>query len=171
MPYVSLADLAERPGAQELSEVATAQHLPLVEYELMDATLRGADRSAWSADEIAAADAVVVRIEDAISDADALIDGYLAKRGYPLPLNPVHRLVTGWSRAITRYLLNKDRISDPKSDPVARDYNDALRFLAQVADGSFSIGADDPLTTGSSTDVRFGGEETVFNRDQLRGFR
>lgn len=172
MGYISLPDLAERPGAQELSQVATAQHQPLVDYALLDATLRGLDRAAWSAAEQAAADAVVARINEAITEADDLINGHLAKRGYTLPLAPAPNLVKGWSRAITRYLLNKDRIADPRTDPVARDYSDALKFLALTADGKFSLGADDPLATdSSSTDVRFDGEDNVFARGELRSFR
>lgn len=172
MAYVSLPELAERPGAQELSQVATAQHLPLVDYALLDATLRGLDRAAWPEEEQAAADAVVARITDAVIQADDLINGYLAKRGYALPLTPVPLLVKGWSRAITRYLLNKDRIADARTDPVARDYSDALKFLALTADGKFSLGADDPLAgESSSTDVRFDGEPNVFARRELRSFR
>ena len=88
MSYISHVQLAERPGARELAEVATATHEHIVAAELMEATLQGGDRSAWSADEIAVADDALQRIDDAVSDAQATIDGFLGKRGY-LPLNPV----------------------------------------------------------------------------------
>ncbi|MFS4552614.1 gp436 family protein [Comamonas resistens] len=172
MAYIDPTDLAERPGARELAQVATAEHRPIVDTELMDATLRGGDRSKWSAADQADADVAMARVLDAVAEADALIDGFLAKRGYTLPLAPVPRLVTGWSRSIARYLLHKSRISMESNDPIVRDYRDALKLLQLTADGKFSLGADDVVATGgSSTDVRFSYPEPVFGRKQLNSFR
>lgn len=170
MPYVTHIELAERPGARELAQVASTEHQAIVDYELMDATLRGGDRSAWLADAIAEADQALARIDDAVTEADGLIDGFLAKRGY-LPLSPVPPVVTGWSRAIARYLLHKGRISDDRTDPIARDYRDALKLLQLTADGKFSLGAEDPVVVAGGTDVRFSGDANVFGRDQLGAFR
>lgn len=172
MPYITHAELAERPGARELAQVATAEHKPIVDYGLMDATLRDLDRAAWTVPELEVADAALARIDDAIQDADALIDGFLVRRGYPLPLNPVPSVVVVWSRAITRYHLHKDRKSMEATDPIVRDYRDALKLLQLTADGKFSLGAGDPVAnSGAGTDVRFSGAPTVFGRDQLRSFR
>ena len=73
----------------------------------------------------------------------------------------------------TRYLLNKDRMTDESKDPVARDYRDALKLLGLLAAGKFSLGADDPAAPAAtgSTDVRFDSAPTVFNRKQLHAFR
>jgi phage gp36-like protein len=170
VPYVSLPDLAERPGARELAQVASREHGQIVDYALMDATLRGTARTAWGSAAQADADAAAARITDAVAEADALIDGFLARRGY-LPLDPVPGVVTAWSRAIARYLLHKGRISDDK-DPIVRDYRDALRLLQLTADGKFSLGADDAaLAANRQGDVRFVGGSKVFGRDSLRGFR
>ena len=177
MPYITHTELAERPGARELAQVATADNLRVIDFELMDASLRGADRSAWSAGDLTAADDALRRIDDAVTEADALIDGYLAKRGYALPLDlaaaSTRKLIAGWSRAITRYLLQKDSISEEKTSPIARDYRDALRLLQLTAEGKFSLGADDPQASGTSasTDVRFSFPEPVFGRKELRSFR
>lgn len=172
MPYITPFDLAERPGARELAQVATAEHKRIVESDLMDATLRSADRSRWSATDQADADEALARIVDAVAEADSTIDGFLAKRGYALPLAPVPKLVAGWSRAIARYLLHKSRISMETNDPIVRDYRDALKLLQLTADGKFSLGADDTVATGgSSTDVRFSYPEPVFGRRELRSFR
>lgn len=178
MPYISTAELAERPGAREIALLATSDGAATVDYELMDATLRGTDRSAWSAGELVEADAALQRVQDAVAEADALIDGYLAQRGYTLPLalaptSSGKSMLTVWSRAITRYLLNGSRITDESKDPVARDYRDALRRLAEVAAGKLSLGGTDPEApaNASQTDVRFEGAPTVFGRDQLRYFR
>lgn len=154
MSYISHIQLAERPGARELAEVATAEHETLVDYALMEATLTGADRSAWSADEVAVADDALQRIDDAVSDAESLIDGFLAQRGY-LPLDPVPGVVTTWARAITRYYLHKHRLGTDAQDPIVRDYQDAMKLLKLTAEGKFSLGADDPVASADSMDVQF----------------
>lgn len=172
MQYITAVQLAERPGARELAQVATAEHVRVVPSALMEATLRGGDRSGWSADEVAAADDALQRIEDAVRQAESLIDGYLARRGYALPLDPVPELVTGWARDIARYLLHKDRGGKEDSDPIVRAYRDALKFLELTATGKFSLGAVDPITSNpNNLDVRFETADNVFSRDQLRSFR
>ena len=178
MPYITHAELAERPGARELAMLASAEHTAVVDAALLDATLRGLDRSAWPPEALAAADATLARIADAVAEADSLIDGFLAQRGYALPLAlpPVSasRSVLGaWSRAVSRYLLHKSRISDETKDPIVRDYRDALKMLGLLAQGKFSLGADDPARAPASagTDVRFNSAPAIFGRDQLRSFR
>lgn len=178
MPYITTAELAERPGAREIALLATSDDAATVDYALMDATLRGADRSAWPADELVQADAALQRVLDAVAEAGAVIDGYLAQRGYALPLDlpPTaagKSLLTVWARAIARYLLNGQRITDEAKDPVARDYRDALKMLGQLAAGKLSLGGTDPTApaNATSTDVRFDSAPRVFGRDQLRNFR
>lgn len=178
MAYISPAELAERPGAREIAQVASLPHQMVRDEALMDATLRGTDRSLWTAEQVADADKALARVHDAISEAGAVIDAHLVQRGYQLPLqlpsnSTGKSLVTSWARAITRYLLNQNRVVDASKDPVARDYQDALKLLNQMAQGKLSLGAGDPQAAAntSSTDVRFSGGAPVFSRDQLRGFR
>lgn len=178
MAYITPAELAERPGASEIAQVASLAHQMVRDAALMDATLRGTDRSRWSADEQAAADIALARVQDAIAEAGALIDGYLVQRGYTLPLQLLATgsgmsVLASWARSITRYLLNKDRVTDVAKDPVARDYQDALKMLGLLAQGKFSLGAADPEASkaASSTDVRFAGDATTFGRRQLSAFR
>lgn len=169
MNYITLDDLAERPGARELAQVATKEGVRAVATDLMEATLRGADRSAWAADQVAVADDALQRIQDAVTEAESLIDGYLAKRSYPLPLIPVPKLVTGWTRDIARYLLHKDRGGKEDNDPIVRNYKDALKFLGLVAEGKFSLGAEDPITSNpNQLDVRFESAPSVFDRTSRR---
>lgn len=172
MQYITAIQLAERPGAFELAQVATAEHVRPVPAALMEATLRGDDRSDWSADELLTADAALQRIEDAVGQAESLIDGYLAKRTYSLPLSPVPQLVTGWARDIARYLLHKDRKGKEDGDPIVRAYRDALKFLEQIVAGKFFLGGEDAIANNpNSLDVRFEASDNVFSRDQLRSFR
>lgn len=158
--------------------VAGSPAQPVRDELLMDATLRASDRSAWTVAEVAAADAALVRIDDALAEAGAVIDGFLSQRGYVLPLvlptgGTGKSLLTSWCRAIARYLLNKSRVTDESKDPVARDYRDALKMLQLMAQGKLSLGVDDPEAARNTgmTDVRFAGAQPVFGRDQLRGFR
>ena len=170
MPYICHAELAENPGALELSEVASDEHAQPVPAPLLDALLRGQDVGAWPADDAAAAQRALARIDAAVADADAVIDGYLAKRGYALPLQPVHRLVTAWCRAIARYHLHKNRLAPDGKDPIERAWRDALRLLQQVADGKFALGAGDPVAV-HKLDARFDSAPLVFGRKQLRSWR
>lgn len=178
MAYISFAELAERPGASELAQVAGPQHLPRIAAALMDATLRAADRSAWTASEIAAADLAAARVTDAITEAGGVIEGFLVQGGYALPLTlppggSGMSVLGAWARAITRYLLNQSRTTDESKDPIARDYRDAMKLLRLVAEGKFSLGAADPVQSGASTatDVQFTSAEPVFGRAQLKAFR
>ncbi|MBZ9610805.1 gp436 family protein [Rheinheimera maricola] len=166
--YISLTQLAARPGAQELAQVATPAQSRVVNTDLMLATLNGADRSAWPADEIAVADAALARINDAIADAVAMIDGFLGRRGY-LPLNPVPGIVTTWCRAITRYFLHQDRLKADDKDTITRDYKDAQRLLQLTAEGKFSLGGDDAVVTTGAGEPEFTQGSTTF-RDALKDY-
>ncbi len=167
MAYTTLADLAESPGALELAQVASDEQRPPVRAELLDALLRGQDTSAWDAADVAQAQRAVARIDAALADATALIDGYLAKRGYALPLSPVPPLVAAWCRAIGRYLLHKNRKGIESTDRIARGYSDALRLLEQTALGKFSLGVQDSVAV-DKLDARFASAASVFGR-QSRG--
>ena len=165
MAYVTLTQLAELPGALELSQVAGGRDERPVATELMDATLRGGDRSAFPPSEVSKADAALDRTQEAIRQADAIIDGYLARR-YRLPLAKPERLLAVWSRSITRYLLHPDRQTDERTDPIVRDYRDAMRLLQQTADGKFHLGIDDPTTSdGSAGEFIIHAGNKVFGRE------
>lgn len=170
MPYLTHADLLDNPGALELAEVASDEQAPPVAPELLAALLRGEDVGAWPVQDVAAGQRAVARIDAAVADADAVIDGYLAKRGYPLPLVPVHRLVAAWSRAIARHTLHKNRLAGEGKDPITRAYRDALALLAQAQAGKFSLGVGDAVAN-DTTDARFCYAPNVFGRDQLKAFR
>lgn len=168
--YVTTEQLAERPGARELAQVATRDRDAIVDDALMDAVLRGTDLSDWTDDQVAIANDALARIVEAIGEADGIIDGFLAKR-YTLPLASTFGVVTAWSRAITRYLLHKDRQSTDNDDPIVRDYRDALKLLQLTAQGQFSLGANDPVATDpADSEVQFVSDGHVFRRGSPRGF-
>lgn len=167
--YISLAELAERPGSVELSQVTAALGKPVARPEILDALLRGEDTSTWPPAEVEVALAAVKKIGDAVEETQGLVDGYLLKRGYKLPLATVPLILTGWARAITRYKLHPHRVSEEKTDPIVRDYRDALRFLEQVAAGKFSLGLGDSLPAAGGT-PQITGPGRTFSMDSLRDY-
>lgn len=167
MRYLTLQQLVEFPGVLELAQVASDLHAAEVEPVLLELTMRQGDRSEYSAEEIAAADSAVERIEQAATEADAVIDGYLGRR-YKLPLATVPKILATWARALTRYRLHGHRISGETTDPIVRDYKDALRFLALIGEGKFSLGVEDPEAQGSGPgEVRIDMGSKVFGRRHL----
>lgn len=145
MAYITHAQLHDRPGSRELAQVASDEHKPLVAYELMEAALLGGDLDAWPTDDVALANEALARIDDAIADAGGQIDGYLRKRGYTIPYEPVPRLLTTIARALVRYYLNKDRGNLESDDTIVRDYKDAMKQLQSIAEGKVALGADDAI--------------------------
>lgn len=172
--YCTPVNLADAKLTRELAQVATPERARIISDELMEATLRGEDRSGFDPAEVALADDALVHITEALVNADGVIDGYLRVRKptpYTVPLDPVPEIVTVWARWIARYLLHKDRVHTVEaSDPIVRDYKEALRFLQLVADGKFSLGADDPLPPPSSGAPEFCNPGRQFTMDSLKDF-
>jgi len=112
MPYITQAELADRFGSDELIALA--------------------DR-----DRDGVADAAV--IDQAITDAEAEIDGYLAVR-YTVPLISASAGIKTICADIARYRMMDDR---PLDEAVKR-YEAAVRFLRDVATGRASLGLTSP---------------------------
>jgi phage gp36-like protein len=170
--YVTANQLAAGPGAlKELTELGG-----VASPELMAATISGADRSSWTADEIEVADAMLASINQAIALADSECDARLRQRGYVLPIDVLQfPVLTVWARAIARYHLNlqRDRTNE-ETGRVERDYRDALRALQLVADGKLSLGANDPLApatpSAASSGPSYCADERVFDRNSLADY-
>lgn len=110
-------------------------------------------------------------IDAAISDADAEIDGYLAKR-YAVPFSPVPRVLNKFSKDIAVYNLFSRMGIDESTDQKTylNRYNAAVKFLTLVAEGKVSIGAgnEDPASA-ASTGFAVKSSPRLFRRDQMRG--
>lgn len=80
MVYATLADLvlAATGGWDELAQRAAMN--ALVDGPLLQATVEGTERAAWSAPAIAAADAAVLRMNEALARASAHADTYMFPR-------------------------------------------------------------------------------------------
>lgn len=141
--YITLAQLADRPGAKELAEVATPAQSPILDAALFDAILRGKASQDIDPETQQAVDAAMATIQSAVEDAAGLIDGYLELRGYVLPLDPAPRIAVFWARSIARYTLHKDRISNAATDSIVRDYEEAIGMLKLLSTGKLTLGAGD----------------------------
>lgn len=110
-------------------------------------------------------------IDAAIADADAEIDGYLAKR-YAVPFSPVPRVLNKFSKDIAVYNLFSRMGIDESSEEKTylNRYNAAIKFLTLVAEGKVSIGADneDPASAASSG-FAIKSNPRLFSREQLGG--
>ncbi len=110
-------------------------------------------------------------IDGAIGDADAEIDGYLAKR-YAVPLAPAPTVINKFSKDIAIYNLFSrigiDESTDQKT--YLNRYNSAIAFLKLVAEGKVSIGgeSEDPATA-AATGFTVKSNTRLFTREQMKG--
>lgn len=168
--YITLSQLADLPGARELAQVASTEHEALVAPDLMELTLRGGDRSAYPADDVALADQAKARIEEAISEVGDTIEGFLARR-VAVPI-PVPRLIVSIARAFVRYELHKHLVAMESDNPIVRDYRDRMKLLEAIRDGKVMLGADDPMSASNPGvgDVQIDTGRKVFGRRDSGGF-
>lgn len=111
-------------------------------------------------------------IDGAIADADAEIDGYLAKR-YAVPLAPVPKVINKFSKDIAVYnLFSRIGIDEGTGEKTYLNrYNAAVRFLTLVAEGKVSIGADadGDLAAAAAIGFTVKSNPRLFSRGQMRG--
>lgn len=105
-------------------------------------------------------------ITRAITDATALIDGYLAGR-YALPLATIPALVTDLAQRIAIYYAH----SNVASEKISKDYEAALRQLKDIASGLIKLdaGGAEPEGSGAS-EVRTNEPERAFTAQTMKGF-
>lgn len=112
-------------------------------------------------------------IDMAIGDADAEIDGYLAKR-YRVPFDPVPRVLNKFSKDIAVYnLYSRIGIDEGEAEKnYLNRYNAAVRFLTLVAEGKVNIGTgEDGADPASAAATGFAQRSNtrLFSRTQMRG--
>lgn len=111
-------------------------------------------------------------LDGAIRDADAEIDGYLAKR-YAVPLAQVPKVINKFSKDIAIYnLFSRIGINEnTELKTYLNRYNSAIAFLKLVAEGKVSIGveADGDLSSAAAIGFSAKSNPRLFTREQLRG--
>jgi phage gp36-like protein len=139
MTYATQADLETRFGTEEL-----AQRTDRINGSVIDASV----------------------ISRALADAEAEIDGYLAKR-YQLPLATVPAVLGRIACDLARYYLYDDRVIEV----VRKRYEDAVRLLKAMASGEVKLDAAEALEPAvSGIAVTSRSPERIFNADGLAGY-
>jgi phage gp36-like protein len=164
--YASAAQLLTRYSAEEIAQRADASVPPVVYGELLSAAANGADLSAYSAEEQAAAQAALARVERALEDARQTINSYLGGR-YQLPLSNAPQVLERIAGQIARFVL----YDDSATEQVTTLYKDSIKFLESVANGRVQLG---PTDSGATVQPSAGAEMVssglVFGRDSSRGY-
>lgn len=160
MPYVTATELLDRFDAEEIAQRADRGTPRLVTAALMRAAAAGGDLSGWTAGEQAAAAEALVRINQALADADNTIDGYVAVR-HAVPLANPPLVVKRLACDLARYFLYDDQATET----IQKRYDIAERFFRDVGAGKVSLGADLGAASqpaGGTVEIGSGGN--VFNR-------
>ncbi|MFW2438062.1 MAG: gp436 family protein [Arenicellales bacterium] len=113
MAYITTQELIERFGKKEMLELADPHETGSIDATVVDA---------------------------AIDDASALIDGFVSKGGYDLPLSSVPRTIKRICADITRYYL----WDDSASDRVLELHKDGITWLKDLAAGRTELGEETP---------------------------
>lgn len=105
-------------------------------------------------------------VDQALAEADAMIDGYLQGR-YTLPLATTPVLVADIAQTLTIWKLHTSA-PDPK---IELDYKEALRSLRDIASGliALSVAGVQSATTGASG-ARITDRERPMSADKMKGF-
>lgn len=159
MPYIVPSDLLTRFGAEELAQRADRGTPRLVSADLLAAVAAGGDTSAWSAEEVAAADLCIEILERVIEDAQSAIDGYLSGRyGTPMPTPPA--VVKRLACDIARYYLYDDHATET----VQKRYDAAIAFFRDVSAGKVTLGPEAKTATPTGGIVEIVTSGKVFGR-------
>lgn len=106
-----------------------------------------------------------VPVEQAIADADGIIDSYLRKR-YAVPLSPVPQVVTRASCILARYDLSVGGDREP-AEQVKNDRKDIVAWLTQIATGAVTL--EDVAPVLSTSAGRTQDRERMYGRFGERG--
>lgn len=106
------------------------------------------------------------KVAEALEDASQTIDSYLAGR-YTLPLKSVPAVLERHCCYIARYFLEKNRATEQ----ARRDYDDSIRYLEKVANGTISLGISENGETVEGDNVTIiESQGSVWARDRAKGF-
>ena len=105
-------------------------------------------------------------LNQALADANALIDVYIAGR-YPTPLASIPPALVGKTCDLARYNLYDDVC--PES--IKQRHSDAIRFLEQIAAGRIALSAPDGSEQTTDSDVVvIESAGSVWARDNSKGY-
>lgn len=109
---------------------------------------------------------------EAIEDACAEIDGYLAKR-YSVPFRNTPKVINKFAKDIAVYnLVSRMGIDEGEREKTFLNrYNAAIKFLMEVAKGTINIGCDDQgVAETAANGFRISSSGRLFSRESMRGW-
>lgn len=112
-----------------------------------------------------------VRVDEAITAADAEIDSYCAAR-YAVPFSAVPPVVKKLSADMAIYNLYSRRVEEIPAARAER-YKNAIRLLEGIAKGAITLGVDpapEPATDGARPECTKTSADRVFTRDAMESY-
>lgn len=141
MTYATLSHLTDRYGAAMLQAITDRANPPAGTID-------------------------VAVVERALTDTDAMIDGYLAVR-YKLPMTDVPPVITDLAQMVAIWKLHPYS-PDPK---IAEDYKWAMRQLEAIAAGGVRLPLEGVEPAGKGgTGARITDRERPLTADNMKGF-
>ncbi len=142
MPYCALADITKAVPEKDILQLTDDSGLGVIDQ---------------------------VKVDDAISYADQLIDGYLRGR-YPLPLTTVPGLIKNLSSDLALFHLYSRRIELEMPESMMAKYKNAIKLLEQIQKGLISIGIETAGSSAGSYKTNKTSADRKFSKDVLDGF-
>ena len=105
-------------------------------------------------------------VDDIISEADELIDGFLRHR-YDLPLSPVPGLLTGIAVDLCVYALYQRRAHVDTPETIIAGHKNAMKLLASIQRGELTLGVS--AAASETSRASFDADTRVTGRDNLEG--
>lgn len=112
-------------------------------------------------------------VDNAISAADELIDGYLRSRYSSLPLSTVPKLITNISVDLAIFYLHQRRFRTNMPESIESQYKNQVRILEQIQKGFISLGIEPVSTETKQTGgvrVNKTSADRYFNNDLMKNF-
>ena len=116
--------------------------------------------------------AITPIVEQAIADADAEIDGYLAKR-YKVPFAKTPQVINKFAKYIALYNMvsRKGVDENDREKTYLTRFNAAIAFLTKVAEGRISIGVSENNTEDAARiGFSMSNSPRLFSRGSMKGW-
>jgi phage gp36-like protein len=108
-------------------------------------------------------------IEDAVRQAEELVDGYLRGR-YSLPLDPVPTVLRDAAVHLARHWLYQRRPEGALPEAVKDSRKDTLKLLESIRDGVVTLGMPDGAAAPEPGEIRVRSRRQQFGDAQWKGY-
>lgn len=164
MSFATRADLLARGSANRIAQLAVPTDMDMAPRDAVRAVLDGADVASFPADQQPALAGALAAVNDALSDADALI------LSYGIPADAVTPLLTRLACTIALYNLQG---IERMTEAMQKQYDAVLAMLKSHAKGEISLIPTDPTDPADTEDLaiiesqprRFGGAAPTVPED------